>query len=142
MKLTVQHAMDATLTLAAIICEERQMPQKGKYRVARMHAKLLPEFKTINERRDEMIKAYDYHVKVPGPMTAADPLGQEMVDGPEWQVPPDKNDEFNAAWKAIADDTIELEIQPIPLAYLDLGAGVDGSITANELIILGDLVSE
>ena len=47
--------MDMTLLISQIIREGRQMPQKGKYRLARMHSKLMVEFTTINAQRDEMI---------------------------------------------------------------------------------------
>lgn len=141
MKLTVQQVMDATLLVSLIIREQRPMPQKGKYRLARMHAKLYPEFKLINERRDAMIKAYDYHQKVE--VEDPDNAGQKkVVDGPEWQVPPDKNDEFNAAWAEIAKEEIEVAVEPIPLAYLVISDSQNGAIEANELITLGDLIAE
>lgn len=139
MKLTVQHVWDATQTLAKIINEARPMPQKGKYRLARMHAKLLPEFQTINERREEMIKAYGTHVKVRQPV-CEDPLNE--VDGPDYMVPADKMEEFTADWKKFGADEIDVAVEPIPLACLDLGDGKDGSIQAAELITLGELVSE
>lgn len=146
MKLKVQHVMDATLVISKIIRDARAMPQKGKYRLARMHAKLLPEFLTINERRDAMIRAYDTRMKVPDPNYSnhLDPLnkGVPMIDGPEFTVPDDKSDEFNAAWKEIADEEIDVNVEPIPLAQLDLGASQDGSIEAGELITLGDLVKD
>lgn len=134
MKLKVQQVMDAVLTLSKIIRDARPMPQKGKYRLARMHAKLLPEFTTINDKRDELIKAYDHH-----PM--------EMVDGVEcasqnFAVPADKMAEFGANWKEIADEEIEIDVEPMPLAQLDLGDAADGSIEASELIVLGELVKD
>ena len=57
-------------------------------------------------------------------------------------VPLDKMPEFTAAWKEIGDGEIEVEVEPIPLAYLDLGEGVDGCVEASELITLGELVRE
>ncbi len=138
MKLTLQHVMDATLTLSQVIREQRPMTQKGKYRLARMHAKLLPEFNTINETRDGMIKAYDTHAT----NKSVDPATGIVIEieTPEWKVPDDKLAEFNEAWKKIAAEEIEVDVEPIPLAYLDLGG--DGSIQANEFIALGDLVKE
>lgn len=139
MKLKVQNVMDATLILTRIINEQRAMPQKGKYRVARMHAKLLPEFKIIDARRDEMIQAYNT------PQTKTETLASGEVtitptDG--WQVPADKMPEFTAAWKQIGDEEIDVDVQPIPLAQLSLSDSTDGAIEANELITLGDLVSD
>lgn len=141
MQLKVQHVMDATLVISQIIRDQRPMPQKGKYRLARLHAKLFPEFKTINERRDDMIMAYQTHQtrEVPDPENP----GQTKTEATaEWMVPADKMDEFNAAWKTIADEVIDIDVQPMPLAYLDLGDAVEGSIQANELITLGELVTE
>ncbi len=138
MKLTVQKVMDATLTISAIIREARPMPQKGKYRLARMHAKLLPEFTIINEKRDELIKAYDYHPMVEGP---GGPLDTQ-VKSENFAVPTDKMEEFGKARKEIADEEIELDVEPMPLAQLDLGDNADGSIEASELIVLGELVRD
>lgn len=124
MKLTAQQVFDATLVVAQIIRENRPMPQKGLYRLARLHAKLAPEFKPISERRDAMIEAYEHR--------------EEGAD--TFSVPLDKMPEFNAAWAEIAGDEIEVDVQPVPLDYLD-GGGV-GVITAAELVTLGDLVRE
>lgn len=140
MKLKVQHVMDSTLVLAAIINERRPMPQKGKYRVARLHAKLLPEFQSANGQRDEMIKAYEMP-QTQIEKTEEHPLGIEVpTDG--WQVPADKMPEFTAAWKVIADEEIEVDVEPIPLGYLSLGDQTDGAIESTELITLGELVTE
>jgi hypothetical protein len=57
-------------------------------------------------------------------------------------VPPDKAAEFAEAWKEIGDEEIEVDVQPISLACLDLGDSADGSILAHELVTLGDLVKE
>lgn len=138
MKLKAQQVYDATLTVSQIIRDNRPMPQKGKYRLARLHAKLLPEFTPISERRDAMITAYDYRAK-------AKVVGNELLDeapiGP-FSVPPDKAAEFAEAWKEIGEQEIEVDVESVPLAYLELGDGVDGSISANELVTLGDLVRE
>ncbi|MGC8534916.1 MAG: hypothetical protein ACP5QR_05210 [Rhizomicrobium sp.] len=133
MKLTVQQVFDATIVVDHIIRSQRKLPQKGKYRLARLHAKLAPEFKLLNERRDEMIKAYDYHPPVAdGQPAAAD----------AYAVPADKMAEFAAAWADIAKEVIEVDVEPVPLAQLDLGDDVDGAIEVHELVALGDLVVE
>lgn len=140
MKLTLQNVYGATIVLAAIISEQRAMPQRGKYLIARLHAKLLPEFNLIDARRDELIKAYN----TPKTKTETNPETGDVtvtpVDG--WQVPADKMSEFAAAWKALGDEEIEVDVQPIPLLTLSLPNGSDGAIEANELITLGDLVSD
>lgn len=141
MKFKVQHVMDATLLISRIIRERRPMPQKGKYRLARMHAKLLPEFTVINDQRDALIKAYDHETKVK--IKDADGVETEAsTTPPSYSVPLDKMDEFTAAWKEIGDGEIEVDVEAIPLAQLDLGDGTDGCIEAAELITLGELVKE
>lgn len=130
MKLTVQQVFDALPVITNIINERRPIPQKGAYRLARLHAKLLREYATISEQRDGMIKAYDT---------------PEMVhDAPtgNFTVPANKLAEFNAAWADVAKEEIEVDVQPVPLAQLDLGDDKAASINAHELVILGDLVSE
>lgn len=139
MKLKVQHVMDATLVISRIIREVRAMPQKGKYRLARMHAKLLPEFTLINAQRDEMITAYGHHPMV---TENGEDGTSKQVESKEFSVPDDKMPEFLEAWKKVAEEEIELDIEPIPLAQLDLGDNFDGNIEASELITLGELVKE
>lgn len=140
MKMTVEKMMLATEMLATIMRERRPMPLKGKYRIARMHAKMFPEYETASAQRDEMIKSYNNPRKIENvdPVTL---VVTEAVSQTEFQVPEDRIDEFTANWKAIADGEIEIDIEPIPLDQLDLGNNVDGSIHANELLILGDLVA-
>lgn len=135
MQLKVQQVYDATLVISRIINDNRPMPQKGKYRLARMHAKLYAEYVTINERREAMIKAYDVHETV---INAAG----ESVPTENFMVPAYKLEEFNAAWKIIGDEVIDVDVTPIPLGYLDLGEERDGSISSNEIITLGELVTE
>lgn len=136
MKLTVQQVMDVTLVISQILRDQngnprddgsvvpRPMPQKGRYRLTRMHTKLTPEFKTINEQRDELIKAYDHK------------------EGENYAVPVDKMAEFTEAWKKIADEEIEVDVEPIPFDQLDLGNNVDGCLTPQELFILAPVIKD
>ena len=140
MKLKVQHVMDSTLVLTKIINGQRALPQKGKYRIARMHAKLLPEFKVIDARRDEMIKAYGVRQVKTEIEPGTGNILETETDG--WQVPADKMPEFTEAWKQVGDEEIDLDVQPIPLSQLSLGDDQEGAIEAHELIILGELVQE
>lgn len=139
MKLTAQNVYGSTIVLAAIISERRTMPQRGKYLIARLHAKLLPEFNVIDGRRDDLIKAYNS----PQTRTETNPETGETIEVPiegRWKVPADKMSEFQAAWKALGDEEIDVDVQPIPLLSLSLPDGSDGAIEANELSTLGDLV--
>ena len=141
MKLTLQRVFEATQALAAIINENRPLPSKGKYRVARMHAKLFPEFTTLNDRRTAMIMAYGHkqavlHGKVvtePDDLTHA---GIVMQDA----VPDDKMPEFLAAWADLAKEEIEVNVEPIPIYQLCID-GQEGVVTFAEFAALGELVT-
>lgn len=135
MKLKVGHVFEAMYVLTKVINENRRLPQKGAYRIARLHAKLLPEFQTISGRRDALITSYSYKAKT----TDAD--GVE-VEAPQFSVPPDKVEEFQAAWNDLAAEDIEVDVEAVPLAQLDLGDAVAGCISAGEMITLGDLVAD
>lgn len=148
MKLKLQHLMDATMALRGIIDRNDPMPQKGKYRVARMYDKLEREFQIINKRRNEMITAYNTPQMILNPAWKPDgsvsPDVPQFISSPtEFMVPPDKLPEFTQAWEEIGKEEIEVDVQPIPLEQLCLAdPKVDGGIAANELIVLGDLVAE
>ncbi len=142
MKLKAQHVLDATVVVAQIIRENRPLPQKGKYRLARLHAKLLPEFNTLNAQRDAMISAYGWQQPLDSNWDSSRPDVGTPALSPNFSVPPDKLPEFNAAWKEIGDQEIDIEVEPVPLAHLELADNVDGSITGHELVLLGDLVTE
>jgi hypothetical protein len=124
MRLTAQQIFEATPVLASIINERRPMPLKGAYRLARMHAKLYAEFLPIEAKRDEIITAYRHRAAEDAPMS----------------VPTEKLADFRVKWAEIAGETVDVDIEPIPLSLLDLGDETAGSISALELISLGDLV--
>lgn len=141
MKLTIQHVFDATPVLAAIMRENRPLPSKGKYRIARMHRKMEVEWKTIAERYNAMVKAYEHQ----RPM-----IGGLQVEPTEWNlkdpgcvmqdaVPDDKLAEFMAQWKELAAEEIEVAVEPIPIDQLCLEGEV-GSISAAEFSTLDTLV--
>lgn len=150
MNLKVQHLMDATLVISQIIREQRPLPQKGNYRLARLHEKLNREFLIINAKRDEMIKVYDFHPMVPNPKynpEAADgdvvKLEPKMIQSAEWSVPEDKLAEFQEKWKEIAEEEIEVDVQPVPLDQLCFaGPDIEATISGHEFIVLGSLVTE
>lgn len=126
MNLTAEQVRQATLVISQIIREARPMPQRGKFRLARLHMKLLPEFNTIETQRDALIKIHG--------IPLVDPATGEIVPD-KWEVPPANMADFTAAYQAVADEEIGLEVTPIPIGDLD-------NIEANELIALGELVAE
>lgn len=140
MKLTVDKMMAATIVISIIIREKRPLPQKGSYRLARLHSQLLKDFTVASEKRDAMITAYGFHPMVPAPLSAENPMGEGLVPSDAFAVPDDKAEEFSAAWKEIGGEEIDLDVQPISLSCLDLGGNVPSSIAANEFIAMGDLV--
>ena len=135
MKLKLGHILQATEVVVSIINANRPLPQKGAYRIARLYAKLKPEYDLIAARRNSMIEAYAYKAMIP----AGDEAGQEEVEAPNFSVPPDKMAEFTKAWADIAAEEIEVAVEPIPLDQL--GDGSSG-ITAAELVMLDELVRE
>ena len=145
MKLKIGHVFQATEVITTVINQNRPLPQKGAYRVARLYAKLKPEYDLIVGRRNAMIEAYGHKELVPGPVGEPLTPGAEgqptMGEAPNFSVPTDKMPEFLAAWAEVANEEIEVAVEPIPLAQLDSG-GAAGTITAAELIVLDDLVAE
>lgn len=123
MKMTLQQVFDATPVLTTIINEKRPLPLKGSYRVMRMHAKLKPEYEPIAAKYDALL--------------AEHAAAKEGEPG-KYTVTP----EFVAAWSEFTKDEIEVDVEPMPLACLDLGDAVAGSVSASELIVLGNLVTE
>jgi len=140
-KMKAEALFEATLIVSKLIREQRPMPQKGKYRLAHLHAKLLPEFTLLNEQRDNLIKPYDHHE-----MVLEDGSDQE-VPAEQYSVPMDKMPEFNEEWRRVvaeyrAGEPIELDAEPLSLSCIEHAMLPDGAIQAYELLILGDLVAE
>lgn len=125
MKIKAQLLFDATLLVSQIIRENRPMPQKGSYRLARLHARLLPEFQTLSTQRDAMVAAY----------------GWTNAEGAV-AVPAEKQDEFVAQWTEIGGQEIEVEVEALPLSQFDLGPSVPGVLSAAEIVALGDLITD
>ncbi len=136
MKLKIGHVFQAAETVTAIINQNRPMPQKGSYRLARLYAKLKPEYDLIAARRNTMIEAYDYKAPLPSQVE-----GEPLKLADNFSVPPDKVAEWAKAWTDITNEEIEVAVEQIPLSQLSFPDG-PGSISAAELIVLDDLVTE
>lgn len=137
MKLKVEHVFAAAEMVTTLINQNRVMPQKGSYRLARLYAKLKPEYDLIVARRNAMIGAYNFQVPIIDGKVIEDTeenrAQPNVAMGPA--VPNDKMPEFLKAWADVAAEEIEVEVQPLPLDQLD-------NVTAGELVILGNLVEE
>lgn len=126
MKMTAQRIMDTYLLLRRVSNEQRPLPQKGAYRIARMLSKMQADAMPIMQQYDAMITAYDH--KEPGAEVNS--------------VPPDKLVEFRAKWmETIGSEEHEIDLDPMPLDHLDNGTR-KGSLTVDELLMLDDLVKE
>ena len=140
MKLTVQQVFDITPLLAKIKEENRPLPSKGKYRIARLHRKMEAEWNTIAERYNAMIKTYDHK----RPMIDGKVVTVEEAEGAanvvmQDAVPDDKMPEFLAKWKDLAAEEIEVAVEPIPLDQLCID-GAEGGISIAEFSVLDKLV--
>lgn len=133
MKLSAKNVYEATPILAAAINQDRPMPQKGKYRIARMHAKLYPEWRLLEDRREAILAAYRVSTVV---------KNEDGSEGTMTAIPDDKLPAAEAEWVAILATEIDVDVEPIPLAVLDLGDNANGSMSAQDLMALGDLVTE
>ena len=140
MKLTVQHVFDATPILANIMRENRPLPSKGKYRIARIHRKLEAEWNLIAERYNALVKGYDYQRPTINGERVTDEQAKDAANVEMQQaVPDDKMPEFLAAWKELAAEEIDVAIEPIPLDQLCID-GEEGGISIAEFSVLADLV--
>jgi len=165
MQIKAKTIFEALPVITAIIEQARPMPQGGKFRLARMHRVLLPEYTTINETRNTLIKAYNHHPMVPrgSEMTPADmqalkaslqpvegktdgeqlsELLNEMVPSKEFSVPDDKMPEWQAEMDKIFAEEITIQIQPIPISMLSPSNAPNGSIEASEIAVMDGLVTE
>lgn len=128
MKMKAAQLLDAYITLTAIINEKRRLPQKGAYRIARMHSKLSSEAMLVDGQRNELIRKH----------------GSEIFGGPDglqltgYKVKESAEEEYRKEWMTIAEEDIELDVEPIPLEQL----GTEGTILPNEFHHLGPLVAE
>lgn len=130
MKLTAERVHVALPVIDRIISERRPLTVKAAYRMARLHAKLLPEFRLLEQRRDALICAYEYKAVPEGAKEGAKPVPT---------VPADKVPEFHANWAATVKDEIEVDVQPISIHCLG-PAHAESPVTAAEMLLLGELL--
>ena len=95
MKLKAGQILDAFIVLTAIINDQRKLPQKGKFRVARCRAQLETEATRIQKERDEIVFELGEHKLV---MIEGGP-----TEDKGWEVPPEKMPEFKKRWEALPE---------------------------------------
>lgn len=96
MKMKVQQMLDAVDVLRVL--RDKTMPPRAAYWVSRLLAKLQVDWKTAEEKRRELVKKH----------------GVED-DKKNIVVPKDKVLAFLEEWRPIAEEEIELDVQPIRL---------------------------
>jgi len=138
MKITIGELLDGYATLTAIINDKRPLPQKGKYRIGRMHTALATEVKQANEQHDELVKKYGAESFEQGP----DGQPTEPLVSTGWRVTQQNLAAFGDEWGAIRGESIEVVVEPIPLDQLCFANDETGLIEAHEFMALGALVSE
>lgn len=130
MKLTAERVLIALPIIDRIVSEKCPLTVKGAYRMARLHAKMLPEFRLLEQRRDALIESYNYKAVPQGAPEGAEPVAT---------VPPEKLGEFFAAWAEIGKEEIEFDLQPLPLSCIG-PADAESPVNAAEMLALGDLL--
>jgi len=131
MKMTGKALFDSVITLASIINRPRNLPQTAKYRIARLHAALEPEYKLLEAERVKMVEEL-------GEQVYAD---EEKTQPTGWKIPDDspRLAEYRMRWNTLLSEEIEVNAQPLTLA--SLGDAPDG-IEADEFVRLGELITE
>ncbi len=143
MIITVQHVFDAAPILARIMNENRPLPGKGVYRIARMNRKLQTEWTLIAERYNVLVRSYN-HKRPLIDGKQVEPTEENLKDPAcvmQDAVPEDKMAEFQAKWAELAAEEIEVAVEPIPLDQICID-GHEGHISFAEFTALGTLVAD
>lgn len=155
MKVKAQTIFDALPVITAIIDQRRPMPQAGKYRLARMHAKLLPEWKVLNDQRNELVKTHGAPKKIHKPIEVGETIplleGEtaeeatkrrmgEMIDSDDFEVPAEKMPAFMADLEKVMVEEIDITVNAIPIGMLSPANADNGSVEAGEIALMGELI--
>lgn len=129
MKLTMGQMRSAYIAVMEIAKNGRDMPDKGKYRVARLAALLKGEFEASEKARGDLIKSY----------------GRATEDGGAL-VPPEKMEDYGERWIALEGDEVDVNVRAIPFSQLFAASGEKeppaNPVSVGELIGLGPLVED
>ena len=120
----------AYIAVMAVANKEREMPDKGRYRMARLAALLKSEFEASEKARYDLIKSY----------------GKATDDGGA-MVPPEKMQDYGERWLELEAVEVEVAVRAIPLSQIFMPAGEKDAPASNpvsvaELIGLGPLVED
>lgn len=131
MNVTVGQVYDAVTALNAIMQQPRMIPQTGKYRLARLHDALEPEYKRIYAEHLRLVQEHGHEV--------FEDTESRVSRG--WQVPQGTpaHETYMNQWGAFRDQQIVVNASPVTLFSLgDDPRGVDTS----EFKLLGPFVTE
>lgn len=133
MQVTVGDIHDAMFALTQIIKKPRVIPQTGKFRIAKLHAALLPFHEENEKRRGELIQKY-------GTEQFQDEAKTVSVG---WGVSENTPgfDAYQKEWAEIRKEPRTLPASVSPLKLSALGDDPKG-IEAGEFVMLGCFVEE
>lgn len=131
MKVTTGQLYDAFNALGQIMSRPRLLPQTGKYRIARLHDALEPEYKRIYAEHLKLVQTYGHEVFE----------DEEKKISKGWQVPmgTPAHETYTAEWDAFRAQEIEVNAQALTL--FSLGDDPRG-VEAGEFKMLGPFVTE
>lgn len=133
MKLKAGMIVDAFAVITTIINEQRVLPAKVAYRLARQHDKLEREANAVKAHHDALVRELGeetFHEVGEGDAMVRISTGHKVMDA--------NMEQFTKQWAEIAAEEIDVDIVPLPLDML----GDNTAIHANEFKLLGPLVSE
>jgi len=118
-KLTVNDLLAAKAAIARMV--GLKMPGRAGYWLARLDAKLTPEWRVVEEKRMELVQKHG-----------------ETDDKGTTKVPPEKLKDFIAEYNVIGGESIEVDLQPIWLSVLADCEIPVGDMMAIEMFIKED----
>lgn len=131
MNVTIGQLYDGFNALSQILQRPRILPQTGKYRLARLHDALEPEYKRVYAEHLRLVQQYGHEV--------FEDEGNTLSKG--WQVPAGTpaHETYEKEWDAFRAQTITLNTEPLTL--FSLGDDPRG-IEAGEFKMLGPFIKE
>lgn len=131
MKVTAGQLYDAFNALGQVMQRPRMLPQTGKYRIARLHDGLEPEYKRIYAEHLKLVQTHGHEVFE----------DEEKKLSKGWQVPQGTpgHELYTKEWEAFRAQELEVAVQPITL--FSLGDDPRG-VEAGEFKMLGPFVTE
>lgn len=131
MKMTkgkINDSMDALVTIGNR--PHTHIPTIAKARLARMHDALRPIFELIAESQQDLVVKYGEEQFLDAEKTKSS--GQWAITDPE------KMKAYKAEWKTICEESVDVNVNPAPLAMF--GDDPNG-LEMKDIVLLGPLVA-